>query len=145
METSVDVRVGVGVLIARADGRVLLGLRKGAHGSGTWALPGGHLEPGESIADCAVREVAEETGLVVADVRHLGFTANVFSEVDRHYVTLFVQATAADSAQVENLEPDKCEGWEWHAWDALPEPLFPPLRSLAEQGVRPVTGVSASP
>lgn len=135
-----DVSVGVGVLIVRDDGRVLLGLRRGSHGSGTWALPGGHLEPGESIADCAVREVAEETGLSVSDVRHVGFTANAFAEVDRHYVTLFVEATAVDGVRAENLEPDKCEAWEWHAWDALPEPLFPPLRSLVEQGVRPGAG-----
>jgi len=41
-------RVGLGVLIIK-DGKVLLGRRKGAHGEGTWAPPGGHLECGESF------------------------------------------------------------------------------------------------
>ena len=43
-------RVGVGVIVQR-DGRILLGKRLGAHGEGTWALPGGHLEFGESVAE----------------------------------------------------------------------------------------------
>ena len=55
-------RVGIGVIVMR-NGLVLLGERIGAHGAGTWALPGGHLEFGESVEQCARREVWEETGL----------------------------------------------------------------------------------
>src|SRR5258707_8500479 len=51
-------QVGVGVVVVR-DGKVLLGLRRGSHGSGAWALPGGHLEWGESVESCARREVTE--------------------------------------------------------------------------------------
>lgn len=54
--------LGVGVLVIE-NGRVLLGKRKGSHGAGTWSAPGGHLEYGESIENCAEREVLEETGL----------------------------------------------------------------------------------
>ena len=61
-EPSSQPRVGVGVFVLR-DGLVLLGLRRGAHGAGTWALPGGHLEFGEAVEHCAAREVHEETGL----------------------------------------------------------------------------------
>ena len=77
--------VGVAVIVIR-DGRVLLGRRKGAHGDGTWALPGGHLEYFEAIEDCARREVFEETGLSIGSVRHAAFTGDRFKAEDRKSV-----------------------------------------------------------
>ena len=56
------VRVGVAVIIKHQN-TILLGERIGAHGANTWATPGGHLEFGESVEQCAIREVFEETGL----------------------------------------------------------------------------------
>jgi 8-oxo-dGTP diphosphatase len=50
--------VGVAAIVTK-NGKVLLGKRKGAHGEGSWAFPGGHLEFNESIEDCAKREVFE--------------------------------------------------------------------------------------
>src|SRR6476660_5064509 len=56
--------VSVGVqAIVRVDDRVLLGLRAHAFGHGTWGLPGGHLELGETLIAAARRELEEETGL----------------------------------------------------------------------------------
>ena len=40
--------IGVGVIVLRG-GRVLLGRRRGSHGADSWALPGGHLEEGETV------------------------------------------------------------------------------------------------
>ena len=125
-------RVGVGVIVVR-DGRVLLGCRRGSHGAGSWAFPGGNLEFGEGVEECARRELLEETGLVLRHVRHAPFTVNHFAEHDRHYVTLFVQADGVEGVP-SNLEPALCDGWEWHDWDALPAPLFGPLLSLRAQG-----------
>ena len=131
-------KVGVGVLIMSGSS-VLLGKRRGSAGSGTWATPGGHLEFGESWAQCAVREVQEETGLTVTDVR-LGTVLNVVDEpTGYHYVTIFMVATAPADAEPVNAEPDKCEGWHWCDWSAdLPAPLFKTLKTLRAAGFDPL-------
>lgn len=54
--------VAVGSVCVR-DGAVLLVRRSNAPGSGQWALPGGRVEAGETLAAAVRRELAEETGL----------------------------------------------------------------------------------
>lgn len=124
--------VGIGVLILR-DGRVLLGRRRGSHGDGTWAPPGGHLEFGETVDACARREALEETGLRLTAIREGPWTNDVFEKEAKHYLTAFVIAESA-GGEPEIREPDKCDGWHWFRWDELPEPLFQPLATLRRQG-----------
>ena len=132
-------RVGVGVIIRRAsDGAFLVGRRKGSHGAGQLALPGGALEWRESVAHCASRETLEETGLVV-DVSAwrapFGIAEAVIDE-NNHWITVFAACEVADDAEVENREPHKCEGWffvskaELLEREANGEALFLPLKSL---------------
>jgi 8-oxo-dGTP diphosphatase len=126
--------VGVGVIVVR-DGQVLLGKRRGSHGAGSWSAPGGKLDHGESIEACARRELAEETGLELGPMEFGPYTNDVFPE-GVHYLTAFVIARAA-SGQPRVMEPDKCEAWQWFAWEALPEPLFLPLANARAQGFAP--------
>jgi 8-oxo-dGTP diphosphatase len=121
-------RVGVGVLV-EMDGKVLLGKRKNTHGACLWAPPGGHLEFGESVEACARRELLEETGLKLLACSLGPWVENVFHEEQKHYISLFVRVSAFEG-EIQLLEPEKCEGWQWFSWDALPEPLFAPLDSL---------------
>lgn len=132
-------RVGVGVIVVR-DGLVLLGRRRGSHGAGSWALPGGHLEFGETVEACARRELLEETGLSLIDWRPAPYTSDVFPDAGRHYVTLFVQARCEGEPQ--RLEPERCEGWQWCRWSALPQPLFRPLATLHTSGYVPEGAVA---
>lgn len=129
------VHVGVGIL-AIQDRLVLLGKRKGALGNGTWAAPGGKLEFGEGIEACARRELREETGLAASSMELGPYTNDVYPEAGLHYVTIFVVARGLKGAP-RNLEPEKCEGWAWFAWENLPSPLFKPLQSLLAIGWRP--------
>ncbi len=130
-----DPTVGVGVIILR-HGLVLLGQRIGSHGTGTWALPGGHLEFGEAVEQCAAREVREETGLELRELKAAPYTNDFFVSEGKHYVTLFV---VAESHQGEPtvLEPSKCLGWHWFRWSELPGPLFQPLQTLVNTGFVP--------
>jgi 8-oxo-dGTP diphosphatase len=60
----VDAKVGVGVIVL--DGAQVLLIQRGKPPRmGEWSLPGGHLEPGETLRAAASREVQEETGLSV--------------------------------------------------------------------------------
>ncbi|TMP80728.1 ADP-ribose pyrophosphatase [Pseudoalteromonas phenolica] len=125
------VRVGVAVVIIR-DGKILLGERIGSHGANTWATPGGHLEMGEEIEACAIRETLEETGLEVSDVSPLGFSNDVFNPLNKHYVTLYVVANGVEG-EPEIMEPNKCLAWQWFGLDELPEPLFLSLENFLKQ------------
>lgn len=127
--------VGVGAIVIR-DGLVLLGKRMGSHGAGTWALPGGHLEFGESAAACAVREVREETGLEIESITAGPYTSDVFASEGKHYITLFVVARS-DAGDPALCEPEKCSGWQWFRWSELPSPLFQPLATLHATGFVP--------
>ena len=127
--------VGVGAIVMR-DGLVLLGKRMGSHGAGTWALPGGHLEFGESAATCAVREVREETGLEIESSTAGPYTSDVFASEGKHYITLFVVARS-DAGDPALCEPEKCSGWQWFRWSELPSPLFQPLATLHATGFVP--------
>jgi len=131
----VKVQVGVGVLIHR-DGKILLGKRKGSHGADSWAPPGGHLDFGETVEECARREALEETGLTLGAIRRAPYTEDRFSEEGKHYITLFVVAEWK-GGEPELREPTKCAGWEWFRWDGFPTPLFLPLRTLRDQGFLP--------
>jgi 8-oxo-dGTP diphosphatase len=121
-------KIGVAALI-KLDKRLLLIRRKGAHGEGTWAVPGGHLDFGESPAACAIREVREEVGLVVSDPRCIALTNDIFAEEDKHYITLWMRVECADAGPVIPAA-DEVSDWGWFALDSLPAPLFLPLENL---------------
>jgi ADP-ribose pyrophosphatase YjhB (NUDIX family) len=78
--------VAVGAIVFDADHRVQLVERGRAPSAGLWSVPGGRLEPGETLAQAVAREVREETGLVV----EVGALARVVERIGdgHHYVIL---------------------------------------------------------
>ncbi|KAL0424807.1 UNVERIFIED_CONTAM: Nudix hydrolase 1 [Sesamum radiatum] len=102
-------RPKVAVVVFLLNGnKVLLGRRHSSVGHTTFALPGGHLEFGESFEECAAREVKEETGLDIQKIEYLTATNNVCSRHHVHVVAILMRAFQADPRQIpQNLEPEK--------------------------------------
>ncbi|HUD06214.1 MAG TPA: NUDIX hydrolase [Candidatus Saccharimonadales bacterium] len=127
MDTKIA-RIGIGVFIFK-DGKFLMGRRKGSHGDGHWSIPGGHLEFGETFEDTASREVLEETGLEIRNVRFGAVTNDYFKDEGKHYVTIWVLSDWA-SGKEQLTEPDKFIEMQWRDFDNLPTPLFLPWQQL---------------
>lgn len=134
-------RLGVAIAVRHRE-FVLMGERKGAHGAGTWAFPGGKLEPGETPFETARRELLEETGIEhQGPFKAIGFTDDHFEAEGFRYITLFVEARLQDvrTYTPQVLEPQKCARWEWWTAKGLiygtPD-LFLPLVNLLRGGHR---------
>lgn len=118
------VNVGVGVIVRDESNNVLLGKRiSDKHGKGEFSFPGGKPDPGEHPAYAALRELYEETGIVGYGMRHVDvWTYDRYESDGVHCVTLYFEVYTEQ--EPVNREPDKCDGWNWFAEDALPSPLF---------------------
>jgi 8-oxo-dGTP diphosphatase len=131
-----NVGVGFGVMIMK-DGKVLLGKRhfdpekadSELHGEGTWTMPGGKLEYGESFEDGAKREVQEETGLQLKEVKVI--CVNNDKNEFAHFITIGLLSDNF-SGEPKVMEPDEIVEWEWFNLDNLPTPMYFPSVKVAE-------------
>ncbi|HSW81361.1 MAG TPA: NUDIX domain-containing protein [Candidatus Saccharimonas sp.] len=128
MNSNPQVRVGIAVFVCK-NGKFLMLQRQGAHGAGSWAVPGGHLEFGESFEDTSRREVKEETGLIIKNIRFCAVTNDYFMEENKHYITIWVLSDWS-SGKEYIAEPGKCLQQAWHTFEDLPQPLFLPWQQL---------------
>lgn len=129
---SKSVRVGVGVILKRGN-TVLLGKRaidsieegetpKENNICTTWAIPGGKLELGETIEECAIRETFEETGITL---KKLQFVA--LNDATQNFITIGFLSEEFDG-EAKTTEPDKITDWQWFDLNTLPTPLFEPAK-----------------
>lgn len=109
--------VGVGCIVVRADGHLLMVQNH----RGYWSTPGGHLDFGESPAECAARETLEESGIRVGAVEFVAITNDVLPDVGRHYITIWMRADVADTA-LKIDDPAEIAAARWFAPSRLPEP-----------------------
>lgn len=124
-------KVGTGIFVLK-DGKFLIGKRKSSLGAGEWAIPGGHLEFNEELEDCAKREVLEETGIKIKNIKFLTVTNDIFKKEGKHYITIFMTADWAEG-EAKIIEPEKCEEWRWVTKETAPIPLFLPLDTLLKK------------
>jgi len=64
--------------------------RQGAHASNVWSVPGGHLEFNERWEDAARREVEEETGMQIKNIRFLAVTNDIMPADGKHYISIWL-------------------------------------------------------
>ncbi|HEY9721094.1 MAG TPA: NUDIX hydrolase [Oscillatoriaceae cyanobacterium] len=83
-------RVRVAVVLAQEGKLLLVRHRKGE--DTYWLLPGGGLDYGESLAECAARELREETGLEIAVERPIYLSEAIAPDGARHILNLYVLA-----------------------------------------------------
>lgn len=128
------VGIGVGVMIIK-DGKILLGLRNSdpekadseLHGEGTWTMPGGKIEFGEEPHETAVREVREETGMLIKPPRLISVSSEKVP--DAHFITLgFLCKDFEGEPKV--MEPDEIVEWKWFPLNNLPSNIFEPSRNV---------------
>lgn len=117
-------RIGVGIIVSQY-GKVLLGQRTASYGAGQWSFPGGHLKFGESPDNCVRRELHQEVGLKAGRILHGPWTNDVIDK-EHHYVTLFMIVPEFEGHLHHSTS------WHWFDWDALPNSLFLPLKTLIE-------------
>jgi len=124
-------QIGVGIIVKKKN-KILLLKRKGSHGHGQWSLPGGYQEFGERLKDCAVREVKEETGLVInkAELQFVSLSEQLdyFQTDNKHCLTVGFVIDYQGSQEPEIKEPDKSSAIGWFDLDQLPADLFAPSR-----------------
>lgn len=126
--------VGTGVaIIVRRGTKVLVGLRNGSHMAGVWCFPGGHLDFGESWLEAARRELLEESGLSIKDIKVVGIANNLMPQDDLQYTTVYMEAEWA-GGEPQILEPHKCAEWRWVDEGEMPKPHMTPDDNLHQLG-----------
>jgi ADP-ribose pyrophosphatase YjhB (NUDIX family) len=115
----------VSAIVTDAHGRILLIHRTD---NGYWSIPGGGINPGESVADATAREVREETGIdcqvtglvgIYSDPNHVaayddGEVRQEFSICFTTRMTGGIMATSSESARVEFVRSDSIPGLRMH-------------------------------
>lgn len=124
MHTEKYPRIGIGIMIKKGN-QVLMGLRKGSHASGCWGFPGGKQHFGETMHECAQRELQEEIGLIVKNLMLVSAADEMkyVTSDNKHYVSIVFMGNYAGGTP-EVKEPKKCGAWKWFDLDNLPKHIL---------------------
>ncbi|WP_331722802.1 NUDIX hydrolase (plasmid) [Streptomyces canus] len=123
IETFETIRYTADVVALTTDGNVLLIERDWPPHEGSWALPGGHVDPGETSRAAAARELAEETGVQVAadDLRQIGVWDSPGRDPRGRYVTVAYAAVVPADTQI--VAGDDARTARWWPLNGLPRHL----------------------
>ncbi|MFK7802649.1 MAG: NUDIX hydrolase [Anaerolineae bacterium] len=112
-------RIGVNVVCLDTDNRILM-LKHVFHPLSPWGLPGGWMDAGETPAECALRELREETGLVSATA---GETILFFRNPGPDHLNIIILATIDAQQPQTKLDGVEITDSMWVTPDTVPEKL----------------------
>lgn len=130
---------GVGVMILNEKNQLLLGLRNDdekkadteLHLEGTWTMPGGKIEYGETFEQAGIREVEEETSLKIEERDITPICVQTDKNEYAHFVTIGLLAKKF-SGEVKTMEPDEIVEWKWFDLNDLPMNMYFPSKKVLE-------------
>ena len=128
---------GCGVIILNEHNQVLLGLKNEdrdladseLHEEGTWAMPGGAIEYGETFEEAGAREAKEETGIDVKDLEV--FCVQTDKNEHAHFISVGMIAHSFDGTP-RVMEPDVYVEWRWFDLDKIPSKIFTPSKKTLD-------------
>ena len=133
-------RAGIGIMILK-DNKVLLGKRHDdpekasseLNGEGTWTMPGGKIDFGETFLQAAVRELKEETDIdtTIEDFDVINIRDNMVPTA--HFLTVGLLHKTDQEPKV--MEPDEITEWKWFELNNIPENIFPPSKHVLDAHV----------
>ncbi len=126
------IKASVGVIIQDADNKILLGKRQNVIGANTWGLPGGHIKIGESIFECAKREVFDEVGIDLINFELVEVSEMVNTGADFQLVEIGYKSKKWEGI-VELKEHKYCSEWGFFPLDKLPGEIFAPHKAIVEK------------
>jgi 8-oxo-dGTP diphosphatase len=113
-------KITVGIIVFKED-KILFGKSHNKEGKTKYILPVGHLEYMESFSDCAKREIAEECGIEIENIK-FHFISNTNHYKPTHFIHIGLIAQWK-SGEPEVLEEGAIEAWEWIDPNHIPEQL----------------------
>lgn len=134
--TDAESTPGISVAIIVHGGRVLMVRRRISEGELMWQFPAGAVEAGESPADAAVRETAQETGLTVKAVRLIGGRAH--PKTGRLMSYTACEALSGEAHVADDKELDAV-AWVAHGeiGEYVPYELFEPVQEYLDEVLLP--------
>lgn len=130
-QAATRIKLGVAIIILDGQGHLLLEKRSDC---GLWGLPGGRIEPGEAVQETAIREIKEETGLLIEIARLIGIYSDpaegriiTYPDAVVHSVDIAIEAVIVGGALCRS---DESEVIKFFDPVMLPSEVVPSSRAV---------------
>lgn len=125
-------------LILERDGKICLARRfNTGYADGQYSFPAGHVEEGEALTACIIREAQEEIGIIIKpedlEFTHMQYRISHMGKraLYRERTDVFFRAHHW-TGDIVNMEPHKCDDIGWFTINEIPENTIPSIKSVIE-------------